>query len=700
MRAAAIVLLLGLHVAAQDRPSTQLLTETQALRADNLRGELDQALAAGELATIQAKAADLRALHAGLPAGHWQRKSAEVVATRFEKLAASAADRTAYREAIAALERAAAASQAGKHAEAETLLAQVLTAQQKLFPAPSPDLADTYIKIATANRAANKLPQAIAYAAGAMTMLQQVWGEHPAVARAHLILGDLFDRTDAGDRAETHYRRAWELARHCLGPNSDLAVAGKEILMKNLLGREQARRAAAIERLHLLDELDVGLGVTHADTMAACRTAAEVVEASGDAAAAEPLYRRLVAYRQANNAGPSATAESMQMLVMNLVRQNKTGEVEALARKMLDTQAAAGDDHPGTATAHLVHGEALLALNKVDAALESFNKSLDLRRKQRGPEHPGTIAALNRLAHAYNDLCRPAEAEPHFRKCLDIGVKLAGEQNGNVAALRCNLGLCLRDQGKLDEAETCLTAALRTFSLLEGTPGVSAATALLNLGSVQLARQKYAAALGLFARAHDAVKQSAGESHPLMGQVYADMGGVLLQLGKADQAEVILTQAVALQRKIQGSESGACAVARCDLAECLLRRGKAAEAEKLARQAVSTLEKVAPGSPDLAFAAVTLGKTLDALDKLKEGEASHRQGLTLLQAKNTPTRRLGKVYAALGTNLHKQKRDADAEPVLRQALAALKQEPLTLELERRDLDTVLTETLKALGKSE
>jgi tetratricopeptide (TPR) repeat protein len=685
---------------AQDRPSKQNLPEDVAQRIDQLRGDMDKALAEGELKVVATKVAELRQVHSTLPAGHWQRRSGEHLATRFEKLAAaSEADRKTYCEALTLLDKAAEATRMGKHAEAEAALAKVLTIHQKLFPAPSHDLADTYLKIATTLREGNKLPQAKAYAEGALTMMQQVWGEHPWVARTHLIVGDIVGRNGDGDAAEQHFRRAWELSRLCLGPASELAQAAKTILVKNLVERERERQAEAVERLHLLDELDCGLGPTHVDTMAACRSAAEVVEASGDAAGAEPLHRRVLAYQQANNGPPAQVVETMQVLVMNLLRQNKTTEVEALARKMLELQVAQGDDHPGTPIAWMVLGEALLALHKVEPGLEALNKAIELRRKQKGENSPGTIAAINRLAHALNDLGRPAEAEPHFRKCLEVGVKVAGENNGNVAALRCNLANCLRDQGKLDEAEKCLAEAARVLQQLEGTPGVGSATALLNLGSVMLAKHKYEEALGLYARAHEAIQQTAGEKHPLMAHVYADMGSALQQLGKVEQAEVVLGQAVTLERKMQGADSAPHAVAQCDLAECLIRRGKAGEAEKMARQAVAALGKVAPGTPELACANVTLGKTLDAQGKLTEGEGCYRQALTLLQARETPERRMGKIYAALGANLHRQKRDADAEPILRKALAGMRQEPLTMLLDQREMMTALTETLTAVGKA-
>jgi tetratricopeptide (TPR) repeat protein len=691
MRTAVVVLgvLLGLSpVVAQEAPATggtpkrpcqQLLPDATVQHVDRLRADLDRALAAGDTATMQKKVAEIRQIHATLPAGHWQRKSGDDLADRFDKLiAAGEAGRKSYIEAHEALDQADAASRAGKHAEAEATLGKVLATSQALFPPPSHDVADAYRALAAAMREANKLPQAKAHAETALKMMQQTWGEHPQVARAYLVLGDILERSGDPAAAEPNYRRAWEIARNCLGPVSDLAQGSKGLLQKNLVSRGKERTAVAIDRLHLLDELDLGLGPTHPDTLAACRSAAEALEIAAAPAEAEPLHRRVLAAQQANNGPVDEVVGAMQVLLVNLMRQNKAAEVETLGRKMIDLQLTQGEDNPGTPLAYMALGDSLLAVNKVEPGLEALNKALELRRKQLGDAHQGTIGAHNRIAQNLGDLGRDAEAEPHFRKCLELGIKVAGEQNANVAALRVNLGNCLLNQGKLEEAEKCLSEATKVFLVAEGAPGPSSATALLNLGSVRRAYHKYEAALELYTQAHDVIRQSVGDKHPLMAQVYISMGAVLQQLGRDEQAEVMLIEAVKLQRKLHGTENIAWAMAQCDLAECQMRRGKIADAEKLAREAVAALGAGAPGTPELAFAAVTLGRILDAQNKLTQGEGCYRQALALLNGKQTPPRRLGRALSALGTNLHRQKRDADAEPILRQALAGMRQEPLTL----------------------
>lgn len=687
---------------AGERPCTQLLPADVSQRIEQLQGELEKALADDQVEAIKLKAAEIRKLHSTLPAGHWQRKSGENLAATFEKLASiTGPERASFRAGLDFMLSADEAARAKKYAEAETALARAMTANQAIFPAPSHALAETYRKIAALLRESGKLPNARLYAESALEMQQQVWGEqHPWVARSHLLLADILDRSKEPELAEIHFRKGWEIARFCLGPTNDLAVGAKNLLQRQLVDRQRGRQADAVEKLHTLDELELLLGAQHSDTIATCKSVADSLEAMGDTASAEPFHVRVLAYQRANNAETDALVTTMNNLVMNRIRQNKTAEVEDLARKALEMQTGLGVDHPGTPGAWVVLGEALLAVQKVEPALEAFAKSLDLRRKILGEEHPGTVNAYNRLGNTLDDLGRHAEAEVQFRKSLEIGIKLTGEQNANVAALRCNLGSCLLNQGKLDEAEKCLTEATRVLMLIEGGAGVASAKAMASQAGVQVARQKYEDALAIYTRAHSAIKNTAGDAHPMLPWLYGNMATALQQLGRLDQAVALLEQSVALQRKMGGDDSPGCAEARLDLAECQRRRGKLEEAESLSREAVGLLSKQAPGTPELALAAVTLGRVLDAREKLPEGEKCHRQALALLQTKVLPAKRLVRAQAALGINLHRQNRDADAEPLLKQALAGMSQDAMTLALDRKETATALVEVLTALGKAE
>lgn len=685
MRVVFLVGLLGATLAAQEHPSRQQLPPSVAEQVQRLHADLERLLAQGQVAAVKAAAAEVRKLHAALPGTHWQRRSGDHLAATFEQLAALPDDkRKAYLDAEDAVAQATAARDP---ARIETALTKALATHEKLFPAPSHQLADTYRKIAVFLRDRKRLADAKGYAEASLAQLRQVWGEHPWVARGHILLADLHDQLGEAAPAEEHARRAWELARRCVGSSDDLALGAKAGLVRLLANRGQDRRADAVERLHLLEELELGLGRDHADTIAACRTAADALGALGDAADAEPLLRRVLAHQEATKAPVHDVVGTLNNLVRNLVRQDKLAEVEALARRMVDLHAKLGDDHPGTPTAWFALGEALLAVGKIDDGLHALNKGLALRRKQLGEAHAGTVNALNRVGNALDDLGRPADAETYFRQALDLGVRLAGPNNGNVAALRCNLGNCLLAQGKLDDADKCLAEAVEALTRLEGGTGLGTAMALANLGGVRLAQHKFDAALALYRQAHDAVKDAAGDNHPLLPRLCRHMATALHQLGKNEQAEAYLERAIDLAQR-QGDPI-AHAAAQGDLAEHRLRRDKAADAEPLARSAVATLEKATPGGGELALALATLGRALDGTGKPADAEANLRRAASLLQAKQVPLARQGKVLAALGLHLHRHGQAAEAEPILRKALDGLQKDPLALPTERAEVAKTL-----------
>lgn len=694
MRVACTVLLV---LTASTAQSTQLPVSVSD-RVQTLQGEMERQLAAGEVDAVRATAAEIRKLHAALPPEHWQRRSGEHLAALFEKLASfDKAQRQSYLEAEQALEQASTASSENKHDQAENALARVLAIHKVLFPAPSHPLADTYRRIAIVLRDGEKLPQASKYSEASLAMLKHLWGEHPWVARAYLLHADLLERLREFDLAEEHFRQGWELARRCLGPRGDLAQGARAALVRLLADQGRARHADAVERVHLLDEVERTLGKEHVDVFAVCQGAAESLDATGDSAAAEPLYRRVLAHHLKSQSPTPETVGVLGNLIRNLVRQNKLDEVEPLARQMLDLQTKLGEEHPGTPTTWFAYGDALLALHQTQPGLEALSRGLELRRKQLGETHAGTINAYNRVGNALDDLGRHAEAEPYFRQALERGLKLAGPNNANVAALRCNLGNCLLNQNKLEEAEKNLSEAVEVLLRLEGGGGPGSATALSNLAGVRLAQQKYDEALKLYTQAHDAIKPVGTEIDPLVVRLYGYMGTTLLQLGKADQAEVLLRRAVEQQRKLGGARSAGHAVALLDLADCRLAAKQPAEAEKLLRQAVTILERTSPGSGELALALSGLGRTLDAQKKPTEAEPLHRRAAGILDSRQTPLARRGKILAAQGMNLHGLGRDADAEPILRRALEATRLNPLTLKQEREEIQQALEQTLSALG---
>ena len=146
------------------------------------------------------------------------------------------------------------------------------------------------------------------------------------------------------------------------------------------------------------------------------------------------------------------------------------------------------------------------------------------------------------------------------------------------------------------------------------------------------------------------------------------MGNTLQELGKLDEAEVSLRQAIALKPNF--------AKAHNNLGITLQELGKLKEAEASYRKAIAL-------KPDYGEAYSNLGNTLKELGKLKEAEASYRKAIALKPD-------YGEAYSNLGNTLQQQGRLEEAEASYRKAIA--------LKPDYGEAYSNLGNTLKELGK--
>jgi tetratricopeptide (TPR) repeat protein len=141
-----------------------------------------------------------------------------------------------------------------------------------------------------------------------------------------------------------------------------------------------------------------------------------------------------------------------------------------------------------------------------------------------------------------------------------------------------------------------------------------------------------------------------------VGVSRSNLGSVLVDLGRLDEAEPMLRRALAdVRRQFPGSPYAA--FPAYHLGRLLLARGEPAEAEPLLEEAVRLHRKtLAPGEPLLAQAESALGEALGDLGRTDEAERLLTHALDVLEASDrvndldvAPTRRrLAELHARNG----------------------------------------------------
>jgi tetratricopeptide (TPR) repeat protein len=122
----------------------------------------------------------------------------------------------------------------------------------------------------------------------------------------------------------------------------------------------------------------------------------------------------------------------------------------------------------------------------------------------------------------------------------------------------------------------------------------------------------------------------AKDANPQRGEALVVLGASLCKLGKADDAEPLLNEALTVYQKDLGPYNPRIADALTWLGNCAERRGKLDEAEKFQRKALDLNEKVAgSNSKEAAANWNNLGKVLHRQKKLDEAEKLLRQSLDI-----------------------------------------------------------------------
>lgn len=169
-----------------------------------------------------------------------------------------------------------------------------------------------------------------------------------------------------------------------------------------VLGKLDEADTVAREALAGLERL---LGDTHAQTLASMNTLAYLQEERGQNAAAEVLYRRIIAIQERAGVGHPTTLVPRNNLAMLLMKSGKFAaariEFESLVN---DARRNVGADHAMTMIFSSNYGLCLDKLGRAEQARAVLEPSHRRLLELMGSEHPRTRMAATRLADVYQHL--------------------------------------------------------------------------------------------------------------------------------------------------------------------------------------------------------------------------------------------------------------------------------------------------------
>ena len=349
---------------------------------------------------------------------------------------------------------------------------------------------------------------------------------------------------------------------------------------RSITAREVLDRGAERIRTELDDEPEVQAALMN--------TIGTVYHGLGLFDEAEPLLRDAVARRRASG-DRRDLRQSLYELAYLLYDQGKLDESEALYREVLGAAAEREPDgssagaeprDPLTPKALNNLGLILHARGDYDGAEALYRRALNLNRALYGELHPDVAVGLGNLGAVLHWQGDDTAAEAMDRESLRIARKLLGPRHPSVAMRLNSLGMLEAARGDLETAEKDLREALAINRSLHGEDHPDIALVLGNLCGVLHAGGRLADAEALCSKALEMSRRLLGEQPRVAAQMIT-LGSVMIDQGRADEAEPLLRRALAMDRSTLPQGHWRIADAESVLGACLTDLGRYREAEEM-----------------------------------------------------------------------------------------------------------------------
>ncbi|MCB9865798.1 MAG: serine/threonine protein kinase [Phycisphaerales bacterium] len=400
-----------------------------------------------------------------------------------------------------------------------------------------------------------------------------------------------------------------------------------------LFGKGEYDEAIGIGR-QVLDAYRKLFGADSPKTLKAMTHLGDFLEAAGQYEESTSLIRQ--AYdqeRRVLGADHPDTVSAMMELGNRLSRQGKYAQAEPLLRGALGKlRRLLGNDHYNTLNAIDYLASLLEDAGRFDEAKALFAESLERRRRTLGEDHPATLRSLGNYAYFVAAEGGRAEAEPLYRQTLAGMRRVYGDDHPHTLTAMGNLASLLSGMGRDDEAEPLYRETLAADRRTLGNDHPSTLNAVYNLGDMLLRQGKLDEAEPLCREALDGYERVGGDDH--IGTLYSLtlMGRLLAAEDKPVEAQPYFQQAVERRRRVNGDDHPQTLAAVYGLVDALEVQDEWVDAEKWRRFA---LDFVVRNHPDDATnhggALCALGRNLLRQGRPADAEAPLTEGLALYQ---------------------------------------------------------------------
>jgi serine/threonine protein kinase/tetratricopeptide (TPR) repeat protein len=462
--------------------------------------------------------------------------------------------------------------------------------------------------------------------------VEQAWraklgGDHPDTLNVMTQLASLYEEQGRYKEAEPLFQQVRDVRRAKLGDGHPDTL--HSIYRLGWFYRDLGRYKEAESLLQeALEGFRAKLGDDDMDTLHALNVLGCLYLNLGRYDAAEPMLEQVAkGWRLKLSDNHPLALTGVNNLAMVYWFRGQHDKVRPLLEQVLKGfQANVSSDDPRILNAMTNLAAHYLNRGENDQAEPLFKQVLEVRRGKQGADHPETLDVMNHLAALYRNQGRYAAAEPLFKEVLAARrVKLPAAHPATLTSMT-NLAVLYRDCGRNDEAEPLFAEVLKSRRVALPAHHPDTLRSLANLALLYQDRGQYDEAEPLFREAVTGGKQKLGLGHPQTHWFIDSLADLYRKQGKPHLAEPELRELAAFAYEKNGPDSPAYAGHLARLAQNMLEQKQYAEAESLTRDCLTIRAKQEPGAWTTFHTQVLLGGALLGQKKYADAEPLLVQG--------------------------------------------------------------------------
>ena len=393
------------------------------------------------------------------------------------------------------------------------------------------------------------------------------------------------------ERAESIYRDVLQEYRRTLGPDDSKTLEVMSglgnVTMESDTGEGVAEAVKVLREV--LDRRRAVLGENDPMTVLALINFATALSSS-DSSAADGALREACERARAvlGEKHPETLVVEMNYASW-FFKQRRFEDATRMDRAVLTpVREVFGDRHPTTLI--LMYNLAGLLGVQSDRPWEAAPLLREVLTAQQGDQ----VAAMTmQTAASYTSLLvslgRFVEADSVLANALSLAERTGNGPGGMGVYLRATLGWLYWNEGRLGEAERTMRRVVEERLSVNGPDHPFTMWNQAQLGAILAARGRRKDGERLARHALETVQEKSPTSRIALAVIHSCLGSVLLQAGRAREAEEQYREELKLR---EGGSQGWIAESESKIGECLLKQGRLSEAEPLIARTYPVLSRV------------------------------------------------------------------------------------------------------------